>query len=93
MFIAIFFAITTIITAIIMINADRLAASTVTSKEVKTVRMLDGQLLVDGTGRQVYFDKYTCPCCGEEVTSEAGQVQGEVLCAQCEYILFVGDDE
>lgn len=69
---AIFFAITTIATVCIMMNADRLAAKNVVEPRAQLV-----------VGEFVFW-YYTCPICGSGVTSKAGQVDGEVVCPRCE---------
>ena len=81
------FAICSIVTAAIMINADRLAGkkSNVVEKPIKLVKEIDGKMTLVDSGRKAYIQTYTCPCCGVGVEAEAGQVEGEVLCRTCEY--------
>jgi len=81
------FVVSSIVTAAIMINADRLAGkkSNVVEKSIKLVKEINGEMTLVDSGRKAYIQTYTCPCCGVGVEAEAGQVEGEVLCRTCEY--------
>ena len=86
------FVISTAITVCIMTNADRLAGkkSNVVEKSIKLVKEINGEMPLVDSGRKAYIQTYTCSCCGDEVSAEAGQVEGQVLCRTCEYIAYKG---
>jgi tRNA(Ile2) C34 agmatinyltransferase TiaS len=50
---------------------------------IEITKIINGEVVVIGRVKRTgYFDEYFCPCCGQQVISEAGQES--VRCSDCE---------